>query len=856
MLESKGLNRGSGLSVWLASQLIVLCLPLPTSINCLEPAVLDGFSPAPPRQVAYLWHSSPTLGLWPYNLSPVSGEQSVIVILAKFPGLENRGTTTRIREIVFTEMNSYLSEASYGSVHLFGNVTPSWLRLNKTKEYYGSGNFTQEKHREMIEDCFTAVGFPGLSGYSHAIIVHTGDDEASTKRSDDIWSFSYVGSVEFGTPRGIATISVSCVAESDPLGVWLHELGHQFGLPELYDTTGALDFVGPWGLMGEGSWNDGGNSPAEPMAWTRIKLGWLPESNVRVVSPGEMLTSWIQGIEVKSSQIQALKIVLSSEKYYLVESRVRIGYDSALPESGVIISYVDETKESGRGIVIVQDAEPATPNLHDAAHEPGQLFVDLDNGVKVTVISTSDTGYQVKVEYRVADLVVANITLSPPEPRVGSTIVFSIEIVNQGTANAEDFIISSSVDDDLLLWETNSLEPGSSKLVTISWNATQGSHVIKTQVDPADIIKEINEENNVLIKRFKAGYLLLVQAPFSNISVTLDNEQHYTDSNGMAKIVTEPGTRSLTIQFIVPGEEGSRSVFEHWNDSQTSNARVLSIAADMTLTATFKQQYQLGVESLFGNVTGAGWFDVGQAANLSVVSPLNLGNGTRRVFSGWTGDIDSQSQTVQVLMDSFKKVKVNWKTQQKVRLKLTDHDGNEVAIAPDKVVLSLRTGGYESLSRQTTTFLEPGSWSVQQVIWESVDVTPVPALSFELGSPTMWTIPCRIFIIEVEALDILGRPLPGASILISLANGSRVEGQTDQTGKFMVSMIPQGEFRSSVSFWGQTQHISGYLDSDTRVNLTFILCPATLLIIVAAATAVAIALLLKWRPRDSRVHPP
>jgi len=779
----------------------------------------------------------------------------VIVILVKFPGLENSSTTTRIGEIVFTEMNSYLSEVSYGSVHLIGNVTSGWLRLNKTKEYYGSGNFTQEKHREMIEDSFTAVGFPGLSGYSHAIIVHTGDDEASTKRPDDIWSFSYVGSVEFSTPREIITISVSCIAESDPLGVWLHELGHQFGLPELYDTTGALDFVGPWGLMDEGAWNDGGNSPAELMAWSRLKLGWLPESNVHIVRAGKTLTYWIQGIEIKSSQIQAFKIVLSSEKYYLIESRVRISYDSALPESGVIISYVDETKESGRGIVVVQDADPSTPDLHDAAHKPGQSFVDLSSGVKVTVVSASDTGFQVEIEYRVADLVVANITLSPAEPRIGSTVVFSIEILNQGTASADNFIVSASVDDDLVLWETDSLEPGSSKLVKIRWNATQGSHVIKTQVDPTNTVGENNEENNVLIKRFRAGYLLSVEAPFSNISVTLDNEQHYTDSNGTIRIVTESGTRSLIIQLIVPGKEGSRSVFDHWNDSQTSNTRVLSIADDMALRAIFKKQYQLSVESFFGNVTGAGWFDAGQVSNLSIASPLSLGNGTRRVFSGWTGDIDSESQTVQVLMDSSKKVRANWKTQQKVRLRLTDHSGNDIAIAPDRVVLSLRTGGHESLSRQTTTFLEPGSWVVQQVIWQSVDVTPVPALTFELDSPTEWTIPCRIFIIEVRALDIIGRPLPGASILISLVNGTSVKGQTDQNGKFTVSMIPQGEFRTSVSFWEQTQQMSGYLDSDTRVSLTFILCPATLLVIVAAAVAVAIAFLLKRRPRDSWGYP-
>jgi len=823
-------------------------------MSCVEPATLSGFYPAPSLQAAHPRLNGPGFGRWPFCLRSVTGEQSIIVILVKFPGLENHSTTAQIRENVFTKMNNYLTEVSYGFVHLTGNITAGWLRLNRTNEYYGSGNFTEEKHSELIEDSFAAVHSLDLSRYSRAIIVHAGDDEASTKRPNDIWSFSYIDSLDFETAHGRVTISVSCVAESDPLGVWLHELGHQFGLPELYDTTGAVEFVGPWCLMAEGVWNDRGNSPAELMAWCRIKLGWLPEPNICVVNPGDMITAWVQWIETRSSQTQTLKVVFSSQEYYLIESRARVSYDSALPESGVIISYVNETKESGRGIVVVQDADPSTPSLRDVAYKPGQSFVDRKNGVEITVVSLSETGFQVKVQYRVADLVVTGIAISSLEPRVGSTITFSIEIVNQGTADTHGFIVSVSVDDDLLLWEIGSLGPGASKVVTVSWKATQGSHLVKTQVDPTNTVEETNEENNVLIKHFKAGYLLTIQTPFSNISVTLDGEQHYTDGNGTARIVVEPGTRNLSIQFIVPGEEGSRSVFDHWSDSQAMSTRVLPIDADMTLEAAFKQQYELRAESLFGNVVGAGWSDVGQLANLSVLSPLDLGNGTRRAFSGWTGEVVSELQTIQVLMNSSKKVKANWKTQHQVQLRLTDHGGNDIATAPDKVVLHLTGGGEQIISHQKTVFLEQGSWSVQQVIWESTDVTPKAALGFELDSPTEWVIPCRLFSLEVEAMDVLGRPVPGALILISLVNGSRVGGETDQAGRFGVAVVPQGKFNGSVSFWGQIQRITGAKDKDTIIRSTFILSPTTFLITVAAATACVLALPLKQRRTDSRLQ--
>lgn len=59
-------------------------------------------------------------------------------------------------------------------------------------------------------------------------------------------------------------------------GVYAHELGHAFGLPDLYDTSNLTDGVGDWSLMGHGAWlgTVPGDTPAPLDPWSLDFLGW------------------------------------------------------------------------------------------------------------------------------------------------------------------------------------------------------------------------------------------------------------------------------------------------------------------------------------------------------------------------------------------------------------------------------------------------------------------------------------------------------------------------------------------------------------------------------------------------------
>jgi len=58
------------------------------------------------------------------------------------------------------------------------------------------------------------------------------------------------------------------------IGVFCHEFGHSFGLPDLYDVDGGSQGAGHWCLMSSGNWNQPTN-PAHMSAWSKDQLGWV-----------------------------------------------------------------------------------------------------------------------------------------------------------------------------------------------------------------------------------------------------------------------------------------------------------------------------------------------------------------------------------------------------------------------------------------------------------------------------------------------------------------------------------------------------------------------------------------------------
>ncbi|MCH7727222.1 MAG: M6 family metalloprotease domain-containing protein, partial [Planctomycetes bacterium] len=178
------------------------------------------------------------------------------------------------------------------------------------------------------------------------------------------------------------------------IGVFAHEFGHAFGLPDLYDTdtsNGSSAGIGSWGLMASGSWGGDGNSPDRPShmsAWAKEFLGWINPTTVTA----DQMGAAIANVEQNSF---AYKLSIDSNRYYLIANRQRIGFDDSLKSGGLAIWKINDSvinagltsntvnaDENNQGVELMEaDGNNSLDN--NVRSEAGDLFTvagsDFDN---------------------------------------------------------------------------------------------------------------------------------------------------------------------------------------------------------------------------------------------------------------------------------------------------------------------------------------------------------------------------------------------------------------------------------------------------------------------------------------------
>ncbi|MCW2879610.1 MAG: family metalloprotease domain protein [Sphaerisporangium sp.] len=125
----------------------------------------------------------------------------------------------------------------------------------------------------------------------HLVLVHAGEDKSGgggAQGTFAIWAHSSAIAGGYTVPGTSVKISNYIVQpENSGVGVFAHEYGHDLGLPDLYDATGAGDSdVEFWDLMSTGSHSGPifQSMPIHMGLWDKWVLGW---ANPKVFNPGD-----------------------------------------------------------------------------------------------------------------------------------------------------------------------------------------------------------------------------------------------------------------------------------------------------------------------------------------------------------------------------------------------------------------------------------------------------------------------------------------------------------------------------------------------------------------------------------------
>ena len=129
--------------------------------------------------------------------------------------------------------------------------------------------------------------------------------------------------------------------------MYAHEFGHILGLPDLYDrddSNGDSEGIGHWCLMASGSWQGwGGDTPAHMSSWCKSEMGWLEP----VVLSSDEISLNIPQVESSPYAVKIWEDDYFWSRYFLVENRQPVGFDSDLEGPGLIIYHVDENRRYG-----------------------------------------------------------------------------------------------------------------------------------------------------------------------------------------------------------------------------------------------------------------------------------------------------------------------------------------------------------------------------------------------------------------------------------------------------------------------------------------------------------------------------
>lgn len=250
------------------------------------------------------------------------------------PATESQGTNDGIIKVKLNETHPNTGR----------RTVETWVdkALQQANAYIDYSHFDRNKDGQLETNELALIFV--FAGYEHAIIG----------QAPNVWAHANAGregisldGVQVGKYLVVGERHGSSVQYNPmTIGIICHELGHLlFNLPDLYVQNGGgsqNSGFGAWGLMGTG---DKARVSGEPKGKNPIDFSGWSKSQIGLFSPRVLETSHEQ-TELAIQQSNDTAMVWADPykhlQYFLLEYRDTTGLDSALDDSGLLISYVDQ----------------------------------------------------------------------------------------------------------------------------------------------------------------------------------------------------------------------------------------------------------------------------------------------------------------------------------------------------------------------------------------------------------------------------------------------------------------------------------------------------------------------------------
>lgn len=291
-------------------------------------------------------------------------------------------------------MTNFITQATYSHTHMTftamqnPNSSDGWFNAPHQLEAYNdpAHNPDAENYFEdAVSLAFSSVGYD-INNYDVLLVVNNIQSLFGyTAGCGNTAPGDYVKcSISIPTPTGpvIKQLSLVHISENvnseSMLEVLGHELGHVHNLYHVrmgpYDIVGNSDVLTHYG------------------GWSKSRAGWVPEVT-DLEQTGE-ITVALDPLEFPGHNVLRIPYLNYANMFagYIVECRAKIGFDTKIPEEGVVVTYADtnyvegtEGAKEGRQAVIQFPENDG--DYTDAALQPGESYVNEPLHLTITYLN-------------------------------------------------------------------------------------------------------------------------------------------------------------------------------------------------------------------------------------------------------------------------------------------------------------------------------------------------------------------------------------------------------------------------------------------------------------------------------------
>ena len=304
------------------------------------------------------------------NSSDALSTQPIITLLVEFNDVKMKYSEAQWNNLFYgttgSTVNNYYKEVSDGKFAFApanessGTTNDGIIKVLLNYNHPNTGSNTGYANQKIVSDALTAANpYINYSEFDtngngridtnelHVVTIVAGYEASyGGGVSPTVWGHRWATSVTLDgkylstyTQQGevhynhMATIGILC-----------HELGHDLGLPDLYDYDGSSQGVGIHSIMAGGSWGSSGgypgSSPTHFDGWSKVQLGF--------VTPTTVGTGDFSVKSFDTGEYNVLKVPTSiSSQYFLIENRQNSGFDKGLynyeKTFGIAIWHIDDT---------------------------------------------------------------------------------------------------------------------------------------------------------------------------------------------------------------------------------------------------------------------------------------------------------------------------------------------------------------------------------------------------------------------------------------------------------------------------------------------------------------------------------